>query len=331
MGWLVTRKGSDTSGNYGHKGVKGRRGGSAPGGGHMAIGVTPGTPQSIKADFIRQRREEQAAKKKRQASVAGRPADPKAGMDQRAISAVFPELDQKKVRETVFSFDKKERDAITSDRSVLLHNPSEGIHQQQVATAMVAWAGTSNDHDMRSLSLQEAASKEFGVPLSEYQKAKISQMKRGDIPEDIKYLHESNPAMLKPGMPREQEQVLLRSMYDHTQQLFQDAGYKPTDTVRVFRGVGTDQYLKQGKAVNMAQNAMSSWSLHPGTATDFGQGEADYGTNPRGAMLSMEVPVSSILSTPRTGFGVPGEGELVILGIPGNQAMVNQTFSKSDS
>lgn len=29
-GWHVTRKGSDTSGNYDHKGVKGVQGGSAP-------------------------------------------------------------------------------------------------------------------------------------------------------------------------------------------------------------------------------------------------------------------------------------------------------------
>lgn len=42
QGWAVT-KGSDTSGNYAHRGVKNPpwgKGGSAPGGGHTAIGVT---------------------------------------------------------------------------------------------------------------------------------------------------------------------------------------------------------------------------------------------------------------------------------------------------
>lgn len=33
FGWFVTRKGSSKSGNWGHKGRKGKRGGSAPGGG----------------------------------------------------------------------------------------------------------------------------------------------------------------------------------------------------------------------------------------------------------------------------------------------------------
>lgn len=39
---IEVKRGAGTSGNWGHKGRKGKVGGSAPGGGHTAIGIKPG-------------------------------------------------------------------------------------------------------------------------------------------------------------------------------------------------------------------------------------------------------------------------------------------------
>jgi len=65
FGWRVVQRGSQFSGNYGHKGRKGQRGGSLPGGGHSAIGVTPAMSREEIEQTITQHREAQAAKKKR--------------------------------------------------------------------------------------------------------------------------------------------------------------------------------------------------------------------------------------------------------------------------
>lgn len=45
QGWAVTRKGSGTSGNWGHKGRPGMRGGSLPGGGMGALGLSSDAPR----------------------------------------------------------------------------------------------------------------------------------------------------------------------------------------------------------------------------------------------------------------------------------------------
>jgi len=71
-GWVVTKahgplahgqKGSDTSGNWLHKGRRGKRGGSLPGGGHKTLGIaSDATPAEIK-DEVAARREERKDKK----------------------------------------------------------------------------------------------------------------------------------------------------------------------------------------------------------------------------------------------------------------------------
>lgn len=55
-GWAVSQRGSSTSGNWGHKGRRGQRGGSLPGGGHMALGLSSDARRSEKErETIRQR------------------------------------------------------------------------------------------------------------------------------------------------------------------------------------------------------------------------------------------------------------------------------------
>ena len=52
------REGSSLSGNYGHAGIPGSRGGSMPGGGHSALGVGRGASDEEKKEAVAQRRKE---------------------------------------------------------------------------------------------------------------------------------------------------------------------------------------------------------------------------------------------------------------------------------
>lgn len=56
-GFAPVRKGGPGSGNYGHKGIPGHRGGSLPGGGHAVLGLAPEAGQAEKQKIIEQHRE----------------------------------------------------------------------------------------------------------------------------------------------------------------------------------------------------------------------------------------------------------------------------------
>lgn len=51
-----------------------------------------------------------------------------------------------------------------------------GLTEECVNDMVATWAHTSNDNDMRSLSLQEAVSEEFGIELSDWQKENLSRV-----------------------------------------------------------------------------------------------------------------------------------------------------------
>jgi hypothetical protein len=54
-----------------------------------------------------------------------------------------------------------------------------GIDRNTVTKIVVQWAMSSNDEDMRSMSLQESVAEEFGVSLSEWQKTNIEKFRQG--------------------------------------------------------------------------------------------------------------------------------------------------------
>lgn len=301
MGWLVTRKGSDTSGNYGHKGVKGRRGGSAPGGGHMAIGI----PSDISPAGVRYRiakyRKEQAAKKK-----AGKTTLP---------TGTAPG----------YSENIENMDVVALDRIINGYLPygakddvkeMAGLESRDPIDSIVGtWASTSNDTNLTALSFQQAVSEEFGIPLSNWQENQLKFSKEPSV-------SGLTPAQRgqSPIADRATERRIARAMYERTQSDLASVGYKPGDKVKVFRGV----YSSQGNAgdqIDLAQNTISSWSLKPGIASKFAKDN-----RPNGIILAMEVPVESIFSTARTGIGTSYESELVLFGVPGNQATVAERF-----
>jgi 2'-5' RNA ligase len=158
------------------------------------------------------------------------------------------------------------------------------------------WMYTSNDTDMRSLSLQQAVGEEFDVDLSEWQKKSASK------------------ATGSPLYPRATERKVLRAMYDNTQAWLAGLGYKPDDEILVYRGVHTHTAAKPGEQVDYNGNAMESWSLTPKAALVFAKSS--------GMVLAMKLPVRSFISTARSGSGCLNEGEILALGNVHSTAVV---------
>jgi hypothetical protein len=108
-------------------------------------------------------------------------------------------------------------------------------------------------------------------------------------------------------------------MYNNTQEELHKAGYKSSDTVKLFRGVryDTDPKLSATPTATYKGNVLGSWSVSMREAGVFSEG------NNFGAILAIDVPISSILSTARTGVGCMDEGEFVVFGsVPGSKVNI---------
>ena len=113
------------------------------------------------------------------------------------------------------------------------------------------WAKSSNDEDLRSLSIQEAASEEFGVEMSDWQKKSLAEQKsrRADKIQGLGYNNFMQPGWQRPNLMTNEEfafgqwkedagntltRTALRAMYDKTQAELKAAGIKE---LTVFRGI----------------------------------------------------------------------------------------------
>ncbi len=150
------------------------------------------------------------------------------------------------------------------------------------------------------------------------------QFLRGDNPGEsdaalLPYL----PAKYRPLMPMDTQRDLVRSMYDQTQTLLREKGFKPGDKIRLRRGGAFSSSvagnLSKGDTVPIVGNAMESWSISERVATTFAFGAS----GDVAVVFEMDVPVEQIISTARTGFGCLTEGEFLVMGsIPGSRARV---------
>lgn len=224
-----------------------------------------------------------------------------------------------------------------------------GVSERDVQAVVDQWAHTSNDDDLRALSLQEAISEEFGVPLSEWQQQKLDRLRElgvewdevvdtadeqasiegyDDVDEylvDMIYQfqdeHEVDPEIgqldeilgrLRPDDYKEATKKVVRAMYDYTQDELRKTGITEVKLVRgLFSLDMHDEDVKLGDVVKIAQNAASSWTSDVGVAQDFG----DW-------VLGMTVPAERILTTSRTGLGCLREFEFTVLGGTGDTARV---------
>lgn len=117
--------------------------------------------------------------------------------------------------------------------------------------------------------------------------------------------------------------AFARAQYDATQAFFRAQGVKPTDTIILYRGHGSEtpppQWQPGGRRQAIAMQPLSSWSAHLETANHFTY------ESPYSRIIAAHVPVSRIFSTERTGLGAKlflPEAEAIVLGGEHDPAIV---------
>ena len=226
--------------------------------------------------------------------------------------------------------------AIISELTIL-----SGVDEDTVNEVIKQWAETSNDNDIKALSLQEAAAEELGLKLSAWQQERLDNVTEEGYNKRAATLRESHPdweeerithsmgqmgysLTAQPITSRTNERAIIRAMYDNTQEQLAKVGYSPGDTISLFRGItygDSNPGRAEGATVDYKGNSMESWSVSGTVAMNFATSQGNY--DEYGEVASMAVPVSSIIGTARTGFGCLTEGEFIIAGnVPGSKATV---------
>lgn len=244
----------------------------------------------------------------------------------------------------------------------LLHmNPGAGDIKNAIATTLQKktglsynfpngflkqWAQTSNDTDLRALSVQERASKLFNSPLSPWQKQQLASVYKSrrdelawaaipghnpNISGTSLYLFEAQVGEEKAIQYIDQ---LLQATYEMTQESFAKEGI--TEVV-LYRGIAVDEtqlaamgyktkFPQRGEVLrksNILRNAMESWTSDPGTASSFsGMMSSAHGKQYR-LMVQIRVPVEDIYSTAISGQGCYNEHEFILLNRPRDVMVVS--------
>jgi len=213
---------------------------------------------------------------------------------------------------------------------------AQSVGRGEIKTWLDSWSETSSDTDHFAVTNQLAAAKEFNLAPS------ASMLLRGisnNLKRNRAQLRSKFKGLIEPGSERSivqsPQQFVgklnnlkrrgyqdlyrsgLRSMYTDTQNRLRAEGIKE---ITVFRGMGwiddttppwvTALKVNGGKVDDMTMNPISSWTLDKDVATAF----AKKGTN--GVVVTTRIPANQVLSVPSTGYGVPGELEIAVLGRP---------------
>jgi len=176
-----------------------------------------------------------------------------------------------------------------------------GFTQPNAAEVLREWdgSGITNYNQRKLMEIQMAVSRHFGVQPNKYVEQTLASRKlEGEKGWDIS---------------EERLTEFVGAMYDYTQEQFRAQGLKPTDTVTLYRGITLDtpQMPKNGDVFRLTQNPMSSWSSSASESLNFA---FEVNEDKGGVLLKMEVPISNILSSARTGFGSLPECEFLVLG-----------------
>lgn len=201
-----------------------------------------------------------------------------------------------------------------------------------VNTALRTWASTAADHDSVSLGLQLSAANEFKLDGSLTDALK-ERTGNDEVWRDAQALSQNLGRTVGGTAPLgvyagPVQRMVLRAMYDHTQNELSRAG---VDEVTLYRGLTeppkdylsgdyADEKAGQqwrtlrdavGGSAPVRSNPLSSWTSRKDTARSFARGSSG-----EGVVLAASFPRERIISTPLTGLGCFGEAEWVVLGHP---------------
>lgn len=317
--------GGPGSGNRGHKGIPGQKGGSMPGG-PVANGnaYEPGTQEEYEEVAISHILGDYRPESIENESLR---ADVKKGLEQRLAERLVKDP---KVWNDYLGY----RQEITKNAGpgrIRQFTEAEQLSQEAAVKVGVreivdTWAGTSGDTDPEALAFQRAVKDEFGVD---------ARMPVGYEKNSPSYVHGRNVLSRDetdevykatgPFMRR-----VARAMYEETQEQLAKAGIKE---VSVHRGVNFGQrgdkspewfeQLKRGSAVTrpISEKVLSSWSSSSGVASKF----AVIGGRGQACLIGATIPARQVFCTARTGMGCLNEYEFVLFGGNGSAK-----FSKMD-
>lgn len=199
-----------------------------------------------------------------------------------------------------------------------------GLSYEDSNTFVKQWSHTSGDNDMRSLAIQKDAAEEFDEPLSEFTKSRIDALEATRTTEPGEYdfsLDEGEG--LSALYPSDVQRNTLRQMHTITQEWLDYVvpGFDMNEGVTLYRGVkfSGDVRGKKGDLVDFKGNTLESWSLSPAVADRFARTARG---GQRGYVFKAVVPAKKIICTALTGFGCLTEGEVVVLGSRGMAEIV---------
>ena len=283
--------GGPGSGHWGHKGIKGQRGGSAPGG--AGLSLSGGTAPTTKREDL--------------------------DLNMQKLAVLNDDLPSARKHQYATNVDRRE---VKYQIAQGLADET-GIDQTDVNDIMGRWTITAGDENEYALQFQRDAASEFGLKTGAYVDQKMADVGTGFHWVETKYQHGR--------LDSDGNRKFQKAVYDRTQARLKEKGFKPGDKVRLQRGVALPlddtKDWEVGSVVKVDTMPLSSWSATPGTDVEgaFARGRGSPRTP--GYILESEIPIESIWSTARTGPGCLPEGEFIVLGTQ-HEAKVVRTYYK---
>ena len=224
--------------------------------------------------------------------------------------------------ETLAQLNEQIAEATDSGAYVRATDPEwiDAVRTEAVSGLIGAWANTSNDSSTRSLAMQEAAVREFGLvgALGWDQRAAAAESTGFNINDkaNIDRIVEGRQKELDDELASKGElyQAFLRAQYEATQDYFKANGITEVGVARGMTVPKDDrpQWAQTGEQ-DVPLRPLSSFSYDETISARFAQ--AERGMAP--VMIAGMVPVDRVLSTARTGVGCLNEREIVVMAGPG--------------
>lgn len=192
-----------------------------------------------------------------------------------------------------------------------------GLPSDVIDQYLRSWAGSSSDDSMRSVAMQVAASKRYGIQMTDFvakASKKFSNLpaRYGVIPFD-EAIAEANKVLVA---AHEETQALLKAQGIKTVKLYRGMSWPDSDAPPEVLGFlerrgkearAAGGHVKYTEELEFVSNPLSSWTIDPEVAARFSGG-------PWGVVFSVEAPIDAIISTPLSGVGCLNEYEFIVRG-----------------